>query len=95
MREIIILIIGGIIGGLITYELWFSPKAMIEKLWKEVFKFSHEIGKLKKLNEEVGWRINIGAWQKQIDKREKLINALLEYYFDPEEDEEYISENRP
>lgn len=31
----------------------------------------------------------------KIDKRKKLINVLLDYYFDPEEDEEFIQENRP
>ena len=34
-------------------------------------------------------------FEKAMAKREKMINALLDYYFDPVEDREYIKEKRP
>ena len=34
-------------------------------------------------------------FNKAISDRKKLINALLDGYFNKEEDEEYVQENRP
>lgn len=79
---------------LVVYEFLYSPKAQIKRLWKEIYKISFQIGKSKKIFEN-DYDPFAAECKKIIDKKEKMINALLEYYFDPENDTEYIQENKP
>jgi len=95
------LIIAGLVWWL-TYHFFYSPKARINRLWEEVFKISYKIGEQKRKQEysnfvRVGWGpFSMVADESVIEKKEKMINALLDYYFNPnnEEDKEYIEQNR-
>lgn len=92
---IIAFLFGGLMGWWIVYELLYSPKARIKRLWKEIFTIAYKIGDIRK---RFGENYNdplTGAYERINDKKKKMIKAILEYYFDPEEDEEYIRENTP
>ena len=96
---------GGFLGliGCFIFErlnlniLFYSPKSHIKQLWKEIL----ELTKSKKGfddKNDAGYRLISSRFDKPIANRKNLINALLDYYFDPEKnekDEEYIRENRP
>lgn len=77
------------------YNFFYSPRALIKRLWKKELKLASELGKMRKGVEmpEVIEGIN-SVYLPHMEKNGKMINALLDYYFDPEEDEEYIQENR-
>jgi hypothetical protein len=85
---------GGLVAWGLVYEFLYSPKARIKRLWKEVFLISSKIYEQKKLSEGT-YDPLVRAYEKIIEKKEKMIGSLLEYYFDPEEDGEYIHENKP
>lgn len=68
--------------------LFYSPKSHIEQLWKEIFDFTRKLEKF----DEYMFSFSL---QHAIRERRTLINALLDLYFDLEEDAEYISGNRP
>lgn len=90
---ILLIILGTtFITFVILYEFLFSPQARIRILWKEIFKIDTKIGEMKNNG---GYNPMIGLCEDIILKKKKMINALLDYYFNPEEDEEYIKENRP
>lgn len=90
---ILIFIITGI--GVILYVKYFSPKARIQRLWKEVFKLTYELAEIRKKADGMTlYHFNV-SYGKAIRKRYSLINGILDYYFDPEEDESYIKEHRP
>lgn len=79
----------------VLYNFFYSPKALIGRLWKKELNLASELGKMRKGVEmpEVIEGIN-SAYLPHMEKIGKMINALLDYYFDMEEDEEYIKENR-
>lgn len=58
-------------------------------------KLSRKLGKMSKETPEVVPLLG-SAYRNEIEKTGKMINALLEYHFDPkdEKDSEYIKENR-
>lgn len=93
MNSIIIFLIGGWIGAELSFYFIYSPKAQVKRLWKQ-------INKLNKLKIDCGndstrdYIVN-GSIHTAISNNKKKINILLDYYFDSEEDEEYISKNRP
>ena len=91
------LIFTSLISILITwwsiYELFYSPRARIKKLWEEVFSIASKIHDINKKYPE-GSLFVIRAYEKEREKRDTMINTLLDYYFDPEEDREYVEENR-
>lgn len=73
----------------------FTPKNLIKGLWKELNSLQSKARNLSRedpANDTIGYGNHLNA---EIDKRARLINALLDYFFDPEEDEQYISDNRP
>lgn len=94
MNTIIIILATAFITSLFIYEFFYSPKARVRRLWKEVFTISHEIGKYNSKDSVEDSSVK-EPYEKTMRKKEKMINALLDYYFDPEEDREYIKENRP
>ena len=75
----------------LTYQFFYSPKARIKRLWEEVFKISFRIGEQTKKGESP-----IPEDVNAVNKKKRLINALLDYYFNPEneEDKEYIEQNK-
>ena len=79
---------------LLIHEVFYSPKAQIKRLWKEVFVLTHRMSKYNSDDSFVD-SIAKDPYEKVIHKKKQMINALLNYHFDPEEDQEYIKENRP
>ena len=91
--EIIIILATVVITWLFVHEYLYSPKAYIRRLWKEVFVILRRSNDHMKNYNDNGFLE--GVYEKELQKRYKIINALLDYYFDPEEDSEYIEDNRP
>jgi hypothetical protein len=83
-----------IITWLIVRELFYSPRARVKKLWKGISRLSREVGEQNKRFPDVPNPM-VDVYEKIIYKKKRMINALLDYHFDPEEDQEYIEENRP
>ena len=73
--------------------LFYSPKAHIKELWEEIFEMTRVITKFKDSGDSV--LTFCTGYENKIEKNKKLINALLEHYFDLEEDEEFIHDNKP
>ena len=71
---------------------YYSPKAQIKRLWKRVHKLTGL--KVKFEGDSVAEYLCNGSYEKEISKEKKKINFLLDYYFDPEEDKEYIKNNK-
>jgi len=76
---------------------FYSPKKHIEHLWKEIYKYSSYIGDFKKRENEDHTidPIILEPFKKEISRREKLINEVMDFYLDPEDDGDYIEEYRP
>lgn len=94
MNTVLIILGTAVITWVVTSELFYSPKARVRQLWKEVFKLAQKVGEQKKRFPDIPNPL-ADAYEKIIYKKKQMINALLEYHFDPEEDQEYIQENRP
>ena len=78
--------------GLDTF--YYSPKAQIKKLQKEIIQLIAKKEPLKDTPKWVSEDTYESFYKEAISCRKKLIDALLEYYFDPVADEEYIRENK-
>jgi replication-associated recombination protein RarA len=72
-------------------QYYYSPKNQIKRLWNKVHKLSELINKLG--SDYIPDYISDSPKDK-INKIGKVINSLLDYHFDSEEDKEYIEENR-
>ncbi len=94
MATILTILATAFITWVLAYEGFYSPKARIKRLRKEIYTISSEIGKLY-TNDSVVDSLTLKPYENAIHKKEKMINVLLDYHFDPEEDQEYIEENRP
>ena len=94
MKTIIIISATALTTWVFLYEYLYSPKARIRRLWNEIFVISHETGKHSS-EDSVADSLIKESFEKAIQKKEKMINSLLDYYFDPEEDRGYIEENKP
>ncbi len=92
--EIIIAIIA---TWILLHFYVYDHKSQIKRLWKEIFKYAHEIGKFKKMEEEHGSIMEAPDFLiRRKDRTGKLINALLDYHYsdsEEEEDLEYINGN--
>ena len=75
------------------YSFYFSPRACVKRLWKEVFKLTYDLAEIRKKLQTDMHQFNI-SYGKAIYKRKVLINAILDNYFDSEEDAEFIREHR-
>jgi len=90
MLKIILIIIFIVIPTwYILNESFYSPKERIKRLRKKVHKYSDVINKLHTDVYSIGEPYKI-----QRNKVGKVINSLLDYHFDQEEDKQYIEENR-
>lgn len=76
-----------------AYIFFYSPKAQIKRLWEEIFEYSFKINEQNKLGYDFNPLITI--YEGIIMKKEKMIHALLDYYFNHEEYNEYVRDNRP
>ncbi len=77
---------------LVIYELLYSPKARIRIIWRQIYRIPIKIARAKRaMPDKADYFDKI--CEKSLSLRYKMINALLDYHFDPEEDEEYIQKN--
>jgi len=78
--------------------LFYSPKTHIKELWKEIFKLTGIKKNLENSSDSVLESV-LSPTMKDLDnnilKRENLINNLIDCYLDPEEDKEFIRDNKP
>ena len=83
----VLIILGTIVlTWFVANELFHSPKARIKILWREIFKLTREITKYNS-EDSVADSLIKKSYEKAISKKKKMINALLDYHFDSEEDE--------
>lgn len=98
MQILIIVIISFGITWLFLYEYLYSAKAQIKRYWKEIFEITVIIAKIRNAGKDLEgnevYPIDLSEFEYQIKNRKKIINALLDCYFDLEEDQEYVEENR-
>lgn len=94
MFTISIIFVTVLITWMFVHEFFYSPKAHIRRLWKEIFVIEHEISKYNS-NDSVVDSLIKDPYEKALHRKERMINALLDYHFDPEEDQEFIEYNRP
>lgn len=75
----------------LTYNLFYSPEAQIRRLIKQMFNIPIKLARAKrKMGDEDNYFYNY--CKKALDLRHKTIIALLNLYFDPEVDKNYIQE---
>lgn len=92
MNFIIIFFIGTLVGAGFAYHFLYSPKAMIKKLWKEIYKLNElKVGGSK--DSVMAYVVN-GSTDESIAKRKEIINSLLNY-LDSENDKEFIELHKP
>lgn len=103
--ELIFILLLICIGWWAGYIFWYSPKAQIKRLWKQIHQITFALEKDKKEHPDIIWGIcrlvRVGWWifsyiadESVIEKKGKMINALLDYYFNQEEDAEFIEQNK-
>lgn len=86
------LAIGILIGWCIAYYQ-YSPKARVERTWKEILELTKRI---KKYKQEFGHSDAIThEWEMMILKKKQQIKLMLDSNFDPQEDYDFIKENLP
>ena len=90
MWEIIKIIVTAIVAGLILEHYFYSPNAQIKRLRKEILELTSKIIWLKKEPPNISDVTTpiIYEYEKKIQKKKKLINELIDYYFDSEEDQD-------
>lgn len=81
------------LGWWVCYNFWYSPKAQIKRILKQMYKLPIKFSRMKRKYDQPEIKIN-SACIEQLKSRNKFINALLDYYFEPEEEKEYIQEKR-
>lgn len=77
---LIIIITITITWGLLNRYV-YSHQAYIDILWKEIFEYTTEIAKSRKLYEEVGMYDMLELFERKSNRAGRLINALLDYYY--------------
>lgn len=91
--DIIIFLIGAWVGGELAFHFIYSPKAQVKRLWKKIYKlnqFKIDCGD----DSARDFLVNDSVYS-NISNQKKKINILLNYYFDPEKDEDFINKYRP
>lgn len=75
----------------LVYNLFYSPRAQIRKLSRQMFNIPIKLARAKK---KLGDENNIlyDACKKSLEVRHKAIIALLDLYFDTKNDKEFIEE---
>lgn len=93
MINIIIFLLGAYVGGNFAFYFIYSPKAQIKQQWKAIQRLGG--AKIDFKEDSVASYIVNSPYDEAILKRKKVINSLLDIYFDPGKDEDYIKQNRP
>lgn len=83
-----------LVTWILIREYFYSPKARVKRLWKEIYIISYKINKWRTTDSVLN-SLTLEPYENAIRRKKKMVNALLDYYFDPEEDREYLEENRP
>lgn len=95
MNNFLWFVIGLIIGTEVGYYFYYSPRAEIKRLLREMYKIPIKFAKAKrKTNNTDDYYYN--SCKRILSAKCKIINDLLNinYYFDPEKDKDYIQEKK-
>ena len=87
-------ILGAIITFLVMNGYLYTPKNQVKRLWKRILSLTK---KLRDLTESYPKDREYFAdiYNEEINRAKKLIKAILDYYFDPEGDREFIEKHSP
>lgn len=77
----------------IIYNILYSPKARIRILQREIYRLPIKTARLKRSRPDLADHL-IKNCKNRISMKHKMTNVLLDYYFDTEEDKEYIEKIR-
>jgi hypothetical protein len=80
-----------IILWIAIYNILYSPKARIRIILRQINRMPLKVAKAKRKMPDEAKRFD-EAQEIALNKRHKMLDALLSYYFDPEKDKEYIDE---
>lgn len=100
MKILLVAIISACVTWGLLYELFYGPKARVKRLWNEMFKYAYEIGKYKKESKDANHGVYdqfVSILESKSNKTGKLINAILEYEYQDEnneEEKEYVADNK-
>lgn len=95
MDNFLLLIIGFAVGIEAGYYFYYSPRAVIKRLLRQMYKIPIKLVRAKRATNDIeNFYYNVA--KKALNSRYKIINDLLgiDYYFDLEKDKEYIQEKR-
>ncbi len=70
-------------------QRFYSPRAQIERLLKEMYNIPIKLVRRKRQMQDNSNRFE-DMCRDALNRRYKMLEALLNYYFDPEENKEYI-----
>jgi hypothetical protein len=93
IKSIIIFLVGAYVGGELAFYFVYSPKAQVKRLWKQIHKLNQFI--IDSGDDSVRDYLINDSTHKAIADHKKKINILLDYYFNEEEDQEFVKNNRP
>jgi len=95
MENILLLIIGFIVGIEAGYYFYFSPRAVIKRLLRQMFKIPIKLARAKRTTNDTE-NFYYNSAKKALSIRHKTINDLLgtEYFFDLEKDRKYTQETK-
>lgn len=95
MDNFLLLIIGLIIGVEVGYYFYYSPRAEIKRLLRQMYKIPIKCAKAR-ISSKDNENFYYNTAKTALTKRNKIINDLLsvDYYFDPEKDKKYIEEKK-
>lgn len=80
--------------GILKSMIFYSPKSHIKRLWKDIEWCAYEIAQMPKGE---GRDMVAEAFKPRMDRARKLINSVLDYYYQEQNDEEtmrFVQENR-
>ena len=83
-----------LITWFILEENYYTPKAQIKRLWKRIHRITASLPKSYFDTDSSIPSYVYSPWLEKRNQIGKVINSLLDYYFDKEEDKEYIKNNR-
>ncbi|GEM_PF-4619708 len=78
---------------LVIYVTFYSPKARIRIIKRQIYRIPIKIARAKRERPDATKQLD-DMLNKALDIRYRMIIALLEYHFDPEEDKDYIEKIR-
>ncbi|MBU0707573.1 hypothetical protein KKG41_04340 [Patescibacteria group bacterium] len=89
----VIVVIVFLLIWLIIYNTFYSPKARIGIINRQIYRLPIKTARAKRDRPDAAKELD-EMCNKALNIRYKMISALLDYHFDPDEDKEYIEKVR-